>query len=64
LLSDTSYLSADERRSVFVKRFDSPKEMDAGQLRALLYEAVLIDETTWPRHKTFSKPHGPSGMGF
>jgi hypothetical protein len=64
LLSDTSYLSADERRSVFVKRFDSPKEIDAGQLRALLYEAVLIDETTWPRHKTFSKPHGPSGMGF
>jgi hypothetical protein len=64
LLSDTSYLSADGRRSVFVKRFDSLKEIDTGRLRTLLYEAVLIDETTRPKHKTFSKPHGRSGIDF
>jgi hypothetical protein len=46
---------------VLVKRFDSPKEIDTGRLRALLYEAALIDETTRPKHKTFSKPHGRSG---
>jgi hypothetical protein len=61
LLSDTAYLTADGRRSVLVKRFDSPKEIDTGRLRALLYEAALIDETTRPKHKTFSKPHGRSG---
>jgi hypothetical protein len=66
LLSDTAYLTADGRRSVFVKRFDSPKEIDADRLGALLYEAVQIDETTRLRHKTFSKLHGRSGsnMGF
>jgi hypothetical protein len=64
LLSDTAYLTADGRRSVFVKQFDSLKEIDAGRMRALLYEAVLIDETTRPKHKTFSYLHGPSGTGM
>ena len=64
LLSDTAYLTSDGRRSVLVKRFHSPKEIDADRLRALLYAAVLIDEANRPKHKTFSKLHGRSGSNM
>jgi hypothetical protein len=64
LLSDTAYLTAEGRRSVFVKRFETIKEIDSSRLRALLYEAVEIDAATRPKQQTFSKRHGPSRMGF
>lgn len=44
LLSDRSYLHAGNRKEVYIKTFQHVKEIDLNQLRAVLYEAVLIDE--------------------
>ena len=44
LLSDSSYLNVGNRKEVFIKTFQNSKEINTGKLRALLYEAVLIDE--------------------
>ena len=44
LLSDSSYLHAGGRKEVYIKTFQSVKEVNADQLRTLLYEAELIDE--------------------
>ncbi len=44
LLSDTSYLNTDNRKSVFSKVFFQSGDIDSNQVRQLLYEAVVIDE--------------------
>jgi hypothetical protein len=44
LLSDASYLDKGNRKEVYIKTFQSVREIDGEALRQLLYEAVSIDE--------------------
>jgi hypothetical protein len=45
LLSDPAYLEKGTRKQVYTKTFFSKKDVDAGKLRQLLWEACTIDET-------------------
>ena len=44
LLPDSSYLQAGNRKEVYIKTFQTIKEVNVPVIRQLLYEAVLIDE--------------------
>jgi len=46
LLADASYLEAGSRKYVRIKTFQSLKEIDFEKLRALLFEAHIIDTET------------------
>lgn len=47
LLSDNSYLNGGSRKEVYIKTFNSVKDIDATIVRQLLYEAVVIDEALY-----------------
>lgn len=43
LLPDPSWLESNGRKEVYTKTFHSTRDIDAGQIRALLYAALVID---------------------
>lgn len=55
LLTDTGYLDKGTRKEVYWKDFTTMQEIDINQLRALLFEAVLVDEQT-AKNQTRRKP--------
>jgi hypothetical protein len=44
LLPDSSYLNAGNRKEVYIKTFQTKKEVSVPIVRQLLYDAVLVDE--------------------
>lgn len=50
-LADDGYLDKGTRKQVYTKTFRHPSDIDADQVRALLFEALEADEAAWRRKK-------------